>query len=506
MKNKLMLLVVLIVGIFSFKTEVNAAELHGVGSQSGVWGDLGTVVKIFDGDRSAQIDTMKFHIDSDTPAFCLEIGATFTLGTVSGTNLKTYLSNAGVSNSDTVAKTINDYLYFGYGYSGRTSNKYYLATQKLVWEELSKAGFFNTSYFKSNSFPVTPPSFTTIGFYGTDAGTIDLSSEVSAIKNSATNYYKKPSICSTSSLTLATGESKTLTDSNGVLSEYTVSCGSGLTCQATGNDLKVTANSVGDKTITLTKAKKGTEAMAYAHGNQQDLVAGGGVGPVSCSINLNLTNSVSISKQDATTSKELAGAHLVLKDSTGKVVDEWTSTTTPHEVANLAAGTYTLTETIAPSGYLKTTTAVTFVVKADGTVDGKVVMKNQPNGVPISKQDATTGKELAGAHLVLKNSSGKVIDEWTSTTTPHVVSKLAPGTYTLTETIAPKGYIKSTETVTFTVKSDGTVASKVVMKNQPEIVNPPTGTAAIIIAWVVGLAAVGYSIYYFIGLRKNKAK
>lgn len=34
---------------------------------------------------------------------------------------------------------------------------------------------------------------------------------------------------------------------------------------------------------------------------------------------------------------------------------------------------------------------------------------------------------------------------------------LAPGTYTLEETIAPKGYIKSTSKITFVVKSDGTI-------------------------------------------------
>lgn len=50
---------------------------------------------------------------------------------------------------------------------------------------------------------------------------------------------------------------------------------------------------------------------------------------------------------------------------------------------------------------------------------------------------------------------------------------LAPGTYTLEETIAPKGYIKSTSKITFVVKSDGTITvddkkvTSVVMKNEP---------------------------------------
>lgn len=418
MKKKLMLLMLLFVGIFSFKTEVNAATLHGTGGTS-TFSGFGGVCKLFDGEsyaQSAKIETMKFYIDTtDNPAFCLEIGAHFVPGEASGKDLKTYLSESGISNSTDVAKKINEYLYFGYGSSGRTSNRYYLATQKLIWEELSKAGFYNTSYFKSNEFPITPPSFTKVNFYGTDVGTLDLSSEVAAITNSVTDYYKKPSICSTGNLTLETGEEKTLTDSTGVLSEYTVSCGEGLTCEKSGNNLKITAKSVGAKTITLTKAKKGTAAMAYARDNYQDLVAGGEVGPVSCKINATLTNEIS-----------------------------------------------------------------------------------------ISKRDVTTGNELPGAHLVLKDSSGKTVKEWVSEDTPYIISNLAPGKYTLSETIAPKGYKKTTKTVEFEVKSDGTVAGQVVMTNEPEVENPKTGTVAFIVALVVGFAAIGYSIYYFFNLKKAK--
>ena len=50
---------------------------------------------------------------------------------------------------------------------------------------------------------------------------------------------------------------------------------------------------------------------------------------------------------------------------------------------------------------------VLFTVKADGTCD-KVVMKNEliTADVEISKVDATTGKELPGATLVIKDSKG----------------------------------------------------------------------------------------------------
>ena len=185
-------------------------------------------------------------------------------------------------------------------------------------------------------------------------------------------------------------------------------------------------------------------------------------------LKLDTHTNVEISKQDASTAKELPGATLVLSDASGKEVAKWVSTNEPKVIKDLTPGTYTLTETIAPKGYKLSTEKITFEIKADGTVV-KQVMKNYPEGkTTISKQDATTGKELPGATLVLTNSKGKEIDKWVSGTTPHVIEGLKAGKYTLTETIAPEGYILSTETVTFEVDKDGNVAKPVVMKNYPE--------------------------------------
>ena len=176
-----------------------------------------------------------------------------------------------------------------------------------------------------------------------------------------------------------------------------------------------------------------------------------------------------ISKQDATTGKELPGATLVLTDSNGKQVDKWVSTDTPHKVEGLKPGKYILTETIAPKGYILSTEKVEFTVTKEGKVTDKPIMKNYPEGTTnISKEDATTGKELPGATLVIKDEKGKVIDKWVSTDTPHKVEGLKPGKYTLTETIAPDGYRLSTETIEFTVTKEGKVKDKITMKNYPE--------------------------------------
>lgn len=231
----------------------------------------------------------------------------------------------------------------------------------------------------------------------------------------------------------------------------------------------------------------------------------------SLKLNLTLTTEVQISKIDATTNKELPGAHLVVKNADGKVVDEWDSTTEVHVIKGLKPGKYTLTETIAPEGYILSTETITFEIKSDGSVT-KVTMKNyqedKPIPISISKQDITTGEELPGAHLELKDENGKLIYAWVSTDEPFIIEDgLKPGKYYLSETIAPEGYELSTEVVEFIVKEDGTVDGKVIMYNKPETVVevPSTSSFKTMTASLIGLVIIGLgSLIIYKNYKKNE--
>ena len=159
-------------------------------------------------------------------------------------------------------------------------------------------------------------------------------------------------------------------------------------------------------------------------------------------------------------------------------------------------------EEVAPKGYKLSKNEIKFTVKEDGTVD-PVVMTNEKNELEISKQDATTGEEIPGAHLVLKDAGGNITEEWDSTDTPHKIIGLVPGEYTLTETIAPNGYELSTEEVKFTMTDDGTV-NKVIMKNIKTPSQVPTGDVPIIMIAILAIVSVGFAIYYHYN-QKNKA-
>jgi len=93
-----------------------------------------------------------------------------------------------------------------------------------------------------------------------------------------------------------------------------------------------------------------------------------------------LNNFTKISKVDVTNSSELPGASLVVTDKNDSSKTwEWVSTSTPHLIY-LENGSYSLCETIAPSGFEKQTECIDFTV-----VDNKVsavTMTNAPVSVP----------------------------------------------------------------------------------------------------------------------------
>ena len=105
----------------------------------------------------------------------------------------------------------------------------------------------------------------------------------------------------------------------------------------------------------------------------------------------------------------------------------------------------------------------------------------KPSSVKVSKVDISDGKELEGAHIQIIDQDGNVVDEWDSTKEAHVTEKLKTGKiYTLRETVAPDGYLLTSDT-TFVLKEDGTVDAEkttAVSKDGVLLVQDKLATAA----------------------------
>ena len=166
------------------------------------------------------------------------------------------------------------------------------------------------------------------------------------------------------------------------------------------------------------------------------------------------------SKKDVSGKNYVEGAKLEVRDDQNRVVDSWTSTKEDHYVSGLEEGkTYRLVEVEAPKGYVKASD-IYFTVSKDKKNE-TVVMKDAK--ITASKREITGTKEIEGAKMTVTDDKGTVVDKWTSGKEEHSISGLEEGKrYTLTETTAPKGYVKA-ESITFTA---GDKDQKLVMKDK----------------------------------------
>ena len=166
------------------------------------------------------------------------------------------------------------------------------------------------------------------------------------------------------------------------------------------------------------------------------------------------------SKKDASGKNYVEGAKLEVRDEQDRVVDSWTTTKEDHYISGLEEGkTYRLVEAEAPEGYVKAEDI--FFTVSDEKKNESVIMKDSK--ITASKTDITGTKEIKGAVLTVTDNDGRVIDTWTSDGNPHAISGLHEGwEYTLTETTAPKGYVKA-ESIKF--KAESGKDQKLVMKD-----------------------------------------
>ncbi|MGO0077002.1 SpaA isopeptide-forming pilin-related protein [Streptococcus suis] len=198
------------------------------------------------------------------------------------------------------------------------------------------------------------------------------------------------------------------------------------------------------------------------------------------------TYKVKVQKVDALTGQKVTvQTRIGITDSQGHVIEGQISNFTNGEVSfpkNFAPGTYYIKEETTPSGYIGLSGLVPFTIRADGVVEvssdyleGIDVTTSSPDTITIKVKNYPLGKfkvskRVKGISDMTNLITGQMTFTLTKNDDPNVTivkqqaanqdfvfENLQPGVYTLTETQAPSGYIKSTETYTIHVDRDGSV-------------------------------------------------
>ena len=455
-----------------------------------------------------------YRITTDNDiVYCYDANSPYRTGvTTTYSNCSTVTSNAtelayifengyGGSNSYSMGSTLEDYFItqlaaWKFANPGTLMNgfQWYESNNRLTGMYCDNSGNCSSNEITLKVAELVNDAMNYSGSNGSGSVSLSSSSKTMTATSDGNYYISGPISIGGSNLSGRVRVS--VSGVSGAFVTTSTSATSGSTSFSRGSTVYVkvpTSSLSGSFTITLsasatTNPSDGTITRCSYNSNNQSIMGYTPGTSRSVSDSLTLTGSVSatvkISKKDITNNKELAGATLVIKNSSGTIVKTITSSTSSQSFS-IDPGTYTLEETKAPDGYIKSTEKITFVVSSDGTITvngskvSTVTMTNKPIKVKFSKKSLTGTSELAGATLKVTDTSGNTITdvdgtklEWTSTTSSREFH-LKAGTYKLVEVTAPKGYAKSSESITFTVNSDGTVSVNssnvdvVTMTNKP---------------------------------------
>ena len=184
------------------------------------------------------------------------------------------------------------------------------------------------------------------------------------------------------------------------------------------------------------------------------------------------------------------------------VYESWVSGNVPYATTKYYTdGNYCLVESVPAPGYASAESKI-FTIQ-----DGKVtnyddsVMKDAPLDICVYKTATNISGYLGGATFQLVDSSGKVIETFTSSSDgPYCFNtshKLEVGkTYTLKETEAPSGYRAAANT-TFKVE-DTTEEQIIEIENEVEVPKTAMSPSSLIYIAVLlmGIAGIGMVCYY----------
>ena len=248
--------------------------------------------------------------------------------------------------------------YYGYGYGNHTDIHWYSATQMLIWQTVNN-GF--DIYFTNG---LDGPRITKYQ---------DYMNELNELVN---NHYKLPNF-NKENIEMTIGETITLNDSNGVLSNYSVTGVNGVRANINGNSINITAEKIGSASITLTKkdTRFNVPPIVYVRSDSQNVMSLGSYDPLATSIKINIIGGkVTLNKYDVDTNKQnpqgeatLGGAKYGIYKADGTFIENVITDSKGNITSNYlpSLGTFYLKEISPSNGYQLDDTLYYFEIKKD---------------------------------------------------------------------------------------------------------------------------------------------
>lgn len=351
-------------------------------------------------------------------AYCIEPGHTLYSGNTLTEDGSTVWKNLGSAKQ----KAINLALLYGKPGSGKslsgTEDQKWVATQLIVWEFVS--GCRSTA----NGYKCTNTKF--IDGICADGANPGVKSVYNAISKSLVNYSTVPSFASAIALKAETYEMKysdgkytlTLTDSNSILSDFSLKTTGGVSASVSGSKLTLTSSNPVNDAVTFNSAKSmpsvgNTTLVPYGDASLQDVITGveNDADPIRAYFKVK-TSSGNLKLVKTSEDGNVANIEFTVKgDGYSQTVK--TNSKGEFELTDLVPGSYTVTE-ITDSKY---ETQKSQTVKVESGKTATVTFENilKKGSLEVVKTSEDNFNEGVKFHLYGTSLSGASVDLYATT-------------------------------------------------------------------------------------------
>ncbi len=352
--------------------------------------------------------------------------------------------------------------YYGYQYNqngyDHSEHKWYAITQLMIWRTTNpESDFYFTDTLNGNR-------------------TSKFDGEMAELESLVANHYKIPSL--EKNITLPIGQTKELTDSNGVLSNFTITGTENVTASISGNSLSITANSIGEGKVTFEKkaTKYEIPPIVYFSEHSQNVFRVGNYDPVRTKFTLKVIGGrVTPAKIDVETRNNIPqgeaklggaiyGIYRVDGTRIGQVVTNEDGKNTSDYLPEI--GRFYLLEEQASEGYLLDSNKYYFEITENNLnptvqVFEQVIKLDFEFTKVYASAETQIMEPEVGVKFGIYNNKGEQVKEVTTDNQGVFRFTLPYGHYTVKQLTSTKGHEKI-EDFTIEVKTTGEVVKKVI--------------------------------------------